>query len=504
MTGPMTVDVVADVDGVVRIGERPLPVPLAAVLEVQGGVVVVDPLWPDGPPYVELQDVDSAAWWLPTVVGDDLAAAVVNAVAKASRLDPTTRETVRCREAWRPGPAHGLVARLALAQWLEHWSPMPLDQRWLDAEIGDLSLRCSDVVQAGDDIAHQRLSGALDVVLDVGHAVLHDGTEQGGTEQGGTEQDGTEQGGPGMRHDLADDLAEIVLSADEVIDRDHPRCPELTALSDWVRQRREEEGRVVTEAEVILTYHDEAPKFRARTAGGAEWAHSWDVDWTQLPARQVSPGRSALRWRLVDEPAGSRIEVEVDADPRADPSIPLLVRVFHDTDPIPAAIGPLRRSPEGNIYTGTVPFHGDPTPAAGELVVDVFAEGWVTRAPLGRARRAAWLYREAARAVCGVRAALAARAVRRSTVRGLLRFTSALDQWSAALEEDFRRRLPVESAGLLQITLSVPGLPPRWRNELRSTVGQADADRGRAPIVSSEAWRPTLAERYAALNRPVT
>ena len=479
----MTVDVVADVGGVVRIGARPLPVPLAAVLEVQGGLVVVDPLWPDGPPYVELQDVDSAVWWLPTVVGDDLAAAVVRAAALVSRLDPTTQETARFRETWRPGPAHGLVARLALAGWLEHWSPTHLDQRWLDAESGDVSLRCSDVVHAADDIAHQRLNRTLDVVLEAGCAALSDRTE--------------------VRHDLADDLAEVVLSADEVIDRDHPRCPELTALADRVRHRRDAEGRVVTEAEASLKYHDAVPKFRARTTAGIEWAHSWDVDWTQLPAQQVSSGRSALRWRLVDEPTGSRIEVEVDADPRADAAIPLLIRVFHDTDPIPVAIGPLQRSPDGNTYTGTTPLHGDPVPAADKLVVDVFAEGWVTRAPLGRARQAARLYREAVRAVCSVRAALALGDIRLTTVRDLILFTSALGDWSDTLEEDSRRRLSAESAGLLQVALSVPGLPPRWCNELRSAVGQAGVNRSHVPIVSSGAWRPTLAERFATLNRPV-
>lgn len=270
-----------------------------------------------------------------------------------------------------------------------------------------------------------------------------------------------------------------------------------------MRHRRDAEGRVVVEAEAILKYHDAAPKVRARTTAGIEWARSWDVDWTQLPAQQVSPGRNALRWRLVDEPAGSRIEVEVDADPRADAAIPLLIRVFHDTDPIPVAIGPLQRSPDGNTYTGTAPLHGDPVPAADKLVVDVFAEGWVTRAPLGRARQAARLYREAVRAVCSVRAALASGDIRLTTVRDLIFFTSALGDWPDTLEEDSRRRLSAESADLLQVALGVPGLPPRWRNELRSAVGQAGVNRSHVPIVSSGAWRPTLAERYATLNRPV-
>lgn len=436
-----TVPVVATDHGRVRIGHPFGPAPRGAALAVHAGMLVVDPFTPDGVPYTELSYYDGdddRFGWLADVYGEDVAGTVHDAVGRLGRAETQVVDTA----AWDPGPVQAPVARLAVARWLHAWSPEPLHRELLDAEIGHLSLVCTDVLRDADQAAETHFQPAAPLLRRLVRSAFS-------------------QHPTGSAEDVAARTVRSVLrSAVEVLGAG--ALPELTDRIEALWESLDSDLELGDDPVPL----DVPVPVRARPTLAVS-----SVDWVQVRAGLVDERPDSVYWTVTDNDGGRRIDISVGAGRRASAeSDPPWARVYIDEHPLPVAVGPLR----------WIDAHGQPARWSGRLqiasrrpvtpsVVDVYSPSLRRGARTGTERERARLEREAVNQLVLIRARCDDRArVTRLTPRV--------------------RSLAAELA-------SLPGHPDTLVARLQ---GLADAvEDGR---VASASWRLTLAEQVRRRN----
>jgi hypothetical protein len=249
-----------------------------------------------------IHDLDAAMWWLPLVLGAEVAESAATAGA-----EPITRSTEEAAH-----PLRATLLRLGLALWLRRWWPTRTDTipklpAWLlDVEAGDVAYDCE--VALGDDDALARL------LLEPQVAPL---------------------GALRLRHQSLLGDRPLLVYADSILQRAaHALLETGDPDSDGYAELAEAEVRAGREDELLARELDDLDlellmlpvderAMRATTgssanrfgsAGGADLSGSASVDPLAVPPRVVSAEDDAVRWQIFEFDGRRQFRVMVDAD----------------------------------------------------------------------------------------------------------------------------------------------------------------------------------------------
>jgi hypothetical protein len=372
--GPVTI--VRDGAGLVRITPAEPAAAAAessttAVLDVAGGVIVVDVVVADRAPASMLTEPYWAQSWVAGVYGERVAAALETFV------DPEFSDPVAVDA--EAGLLTDRVNRIGLGYWLHRWWPsdtsrLPeLDEWLLELELGGLAWLAEACFVESDEVEvllepHvEKLVAQIEGVRATGH--------------GSDDQK------------LLDVLTTALRAAVDVLGDDVPGYPEAGRLLATIR---DEEATVASAAGTpawdallagLLT-----PAL-ARRGGGGGTSRTGEVlqrgtttaDWRQLPPRVVLGRDDNLVWRVTREDDGPVIEVRVAASPSLAPDTDevLFARAYLDGFPWPFA---LRYDNALGAFAGSRVLPAEPT---SELDVDVYSAAFVQRPRLSEGARAA-------------------------------------------------------------------------------------------------------------------
>jgi len=370
----MDIPIRLDDDGAVLVGSPPAAPAGSGVVGLRGAEVFVDPTAPD-PPHLVVHDIDEAEHALELLHGPDVAAAAVRVADGAGGEDRVPVET---------GPVAAAVRTMALVRWLEAHSPDLLPAGLLDLEFGTAAATVGDLLAEPEEAEGER------------RLVRHAGLV---TQLARRLRDGD----PPPPAGLAALIGAAVPAMHAVLPFDSPH------LDDLVHE--EELARALTAlgvggARLDWTELATLPAIGGRSLAAARHAGAsvreervTSVDWYQVPRGLLDTAEDTVSWSLTTggEPS---VAVSVRAAAGARAADRLAFRLYSAGMPLPIAIGRLRLSADGSVFTGTAPVLG---PAQDPLTLDVH-DALDTRLPqLGMDRTTAQAVRWMARAVTALR-----------------------------------------------------------------------------------------------------
>lgn len=327
--------------------DLPLEGVRAASIPVAGGVLVIDPQFPDREMGARLTDLDEAAWWLSGVFGESAALAVLETQVPLDRVVAVE---------W--GAFSLPVRRLAFACWLYRWWPSErqrpaipkLDSELLYAEIGTAAWQaepCLPDEEFASAVLGQSSAAVCKVIPKLSNLT-------------------------GPVREQAEHL--VWTTARAIIEQGDPTetCwPALEAL--WQRRGHEEDEmarfRVELDADALdeLLHHEPATDDLSQLAliAGGEYLgppvqeyHS-DVDWLQVNPRMVAnrPGNARI---TVHEADAGRVRVHIEVLAGDQPSQSGLRARLYSIDAAPhLPVQIVSLSLESDIYCGEclIEFH---------------------------------------------------------------------------------------------------------------------------------------------------
>lgn len=476
-------------------------------IDVDGGVVWVDPTSPDAPPAGQLNAGGrDGELTREALVGPDTPGAMAPAASAENAQPPT---------AWTPAARD--VARLGVLRWLRTWSPEPVDGYLLAVEETMLLARLAGLVPDGDEVALSLWHRHGDELLRYATADPAD-----------------RQGLPGLRElafraarswwDLVDvtdprepDLAEAVRELGP------PRADELSGpiaplWPDWSAE--------TVRADAVLSgVHRGAERSADPSVDARDAVTGIDsVDWWQVPSGVLAPGEDTVAWtaRAVGADA-ARLDVRVSRDDRhRDPvsqlgEPPSLLARVH--------LGPAGRLPievplraDRDDYVGSAVLPVPVSVLSGTTVVDVVAPGTGRASRLGPDRVRARAHRWAVRAVTRLRLAAwgrtmddttPAESARRAIQRGVadLRTLESTEGRSGARDLTRRQRARMQALDVACLRLlgdldearATEALLVHEAASVSSPVTQHDVA---VPDLAAPGWRLTVAERGMLVPAP--
>jgi hypothetical protein len=439
--------------GNLDVGRMPDLWALSAPLALAGGVLVVDPFAPHEAPTAWVSDMEEAEGWFAAVYGADAAEA---ARGLAARGEPGRDVATP----WQPGEFHVPFARLALAVWLERWSPRPLDRGLLNLEIGTLLWQLLDLVPAAEETGRERLGLAaerLDRLL--AHTDL------------------LESHGRRLRPVelmVVDRLADAAVAADELL-VGHPLHPTFEARARRSAQQATDGLRLLRalSGEELLT-RVEGPSHGPGTRRAS-------VDWAQVPPALLPSEEGAVSWTCTpvpDAPEAAELSVTVPVLANAEPGAHLAFRVYAPGEPLPVAMASLNATGERRLG-GTVRLARSAAADPDSLTVDVYDVRLVGPPRTGRAAAYAAAERDAVRNLDRLRLVWGGR------LPGHPQDMAAWSDRSHRTAADLARHAPASPDPLAERLAGLATLP---------------AARVAAPDwpLSHPAWLPTVAEWSAA------
>ncbi|KQQ06111.1 MULTISPECIES: hypothetical protein [unclassified Rathayibacter] len=251
-----------------------------------------------------IHDLDAAMWWLPLVLGAEVADAARRASVDS---EPITRSAEEAAH-----PLRATLLRLGLALWLRRWWPTRTDTipklpAWLlDIEAGDTAFDCE--VALGDDDALARLLLEPHVVPLAALRRRHQSLLGGRPLLG-----------------YADSI--LQRAAHSLLESSDPDSDGYSELAEAEVRAGREDALVARELEdldlELLTIQvDErtmrtssgSPADRFGSASGADLSGSASVDPLAVPPRVVSAEDDAVRWQIFEFDGRRQFRVMVDAD----------------------------------------------------------------------------------------------------------------------------------------------------------------------------------------------
>lgn len=463
-----------DEDAAVLVGAPPAAPAGAGRLLLAGAEVYVDPTAPDLPPPLVVHDLDAAYAALELLHGAPVAAAA----ARVGAGGPAETASASA------GPAAAPVRELCLLRWLEANSPDQLSRPVLDLEFGVAAAAAADVLAESEEQAarhrllrHTPLTVALAERLGDPVAVPTRLRALVGAALAATAA-ALPLGSPHERA-VHDEWA---------VDRWRRASDEELRLS-WPQLRlRPELGR-----RDLVAAMDGDPGDPARGVGS--------VDWQQVPRGLLDTAEDTVSWEL--DAAGIRVAVRARPGPAAEGADRLAFRVYDAGTPFPVALGRLRPSDDGRLYTGSAPLLG-PTPT--DVTVDVHDTRIAGPPRVGLDGVTATGLRWAARAVSALRLAAPTADADRPAGRALQQaerlFARVADGAPAGLLASTARRRQARCAALRLAVLR--RADPAGAERLAAVWAAAappvrPADR-EPPDLAGPGWRPLAVE--AALGAP--
>lgn len=398
----MTVPMALSESGVLSIGApADQHRDLVSTLQVAGGMLTVDINHLDHPPFALLDDADDAAWWLPEVYGDEVAAAAIRLVSTG--IEATAEVS------FEPNEYTAMVIRLAMGVWLLRWWPSPdgnevpaLDTGLLELELGALAWH-AEALFAGNGVARSLLEPQLELIT--------------------TGLDSISSGVANGRNALVQRvLLDAAMASIDTVPDDE-RLDRLEQLVDRLSEQDATVAHSTTDLDAglasllsdddvplsLVMGHEESPRLAELTASvtaddPADTEVGWgrdSVDLAQVPPRVLSSLDDGVVWRVIESPGGRWLmTVSTLAAPALtmDGSTELFARVYVDGAPLPLTVIRLRRDERG--FTGSAEI--DPV-ELDDLVVDIYSHDFGTRPLLGPERDLAYDRRDLLRQIISAR-----------------------------------------------------------------------------------------------------